>query len=205
MEHRSVRALHGMITAALGTGHGLLDPDFALVPIKSRFGWAVYFADYADAERLGCTDVPSRLFDQEVTLSIGVPWRRTAPCVPKRGHRKLRIDAVTPVCSQSMGRSQIRTCPTTEHLVSALSINMPRRLKMPDWSPEHLALELVSHETQPGTVMLGSKFGAVRGWVGSVIVDTNAVGEWLLRCCEVTGLGGRTAMGLGRIEVSSAG
>ena len=206
MEHRNVRALHGMITAALGTGHGLLDPDFALMPVRSRFGWAVYFWDYADAERLGGTDVPAQLFDQRVTLSFGVPWRRKAPKIDKpRGHRLLRIDAVTPVCSQSSGRSEIRTCPTTDHITSALTSNLPRRLRMLDWGAGRLALRLVSHETQPGTIFLGGKYSVVRGWIGSVVVDTNAVGEWMLRCCEVIGLGGRTSFGFGRVEVSSAG
>ena len=44
--------------------------------------------------------------------------------------------------------------------------------------------------------------GRVRGWEGSLVIETNAVGRWLLEvAARGWGLGGRVAMTFGRVRV----
>jgi hypothetical protein len=63
-------------------------------------------------------------------------------------------------------------------------------------------MTLVDAQTEREEVLLRGKVGPVRGWSGSVVVETNAVGRWLLECAgRGLGLGGRTAFGFGRVRV----
>lgn len=45
---------------------------------------------------------------------------------------------------------------------------------------------------------------SARGWEGSCVVEVNAPARWMLECDALVGLGGRTALGFGRVRVSPA-
>jgi hypothetical protein len=203
MEHRNVRGLHGMVTVLIGDDHHSGNPAFALLPWNTRFGWAVYIWSEEHARKLAGRTVEARIFDQPVQVKFGPLWHMKAPSIAKRGHRRLIIDAITPVCSQSTDRTFTHTVPTGSILASALC-NLPPRLGMLGFAREQVQIDVVSHKTEVGTVFLGNKYGVVRGWIGQVVVDTNAVGHWLLKAAEVVGIGGRTAFGFGRIRVTGS-
>lgn len=200
VELRNTRSLHGLVTA-LGILHHPTIPQFTLVPWPTDFGWGVYTQHDAAARAVAGREHRARLFDQDVTAQCGPLARLRAPVVTHRGRRRLRIDAITPVCVRA-DQESMHTMPTSENLHSTLASWLPRRLGI-EVPGDELVLELVSRETQPATVETGGKFGATRGFVGHCIVETNAVGEWLLRVSALIGLGGRVAFGFGRVRVSN--
>lgn len=203
VELRNTRALHGMVTRLLATGHTPNVPDFALVPVTSTaFGWGVYVRDEEQARRLAGKRHGAALYDRPVTVRAGPLFRLRSPRVEKRGRRRLRIDAVTPVCVRQNASTSTHTMPTAGNLTSTLAAWLPRRLGV-ELEHDSVRVELVERETFPATVETGGKFGVTRGWVGHCLVETNAVGEWLLRCAELVGLGGRVTLGLGRIRVTA--
>lgn len=207
------RELHGLITHALDVGHLAHEPTFALLPWPTGCGWAVYVANDAHVQRLQGRAFTGRLFEREVTATFGHPVRIKTPTVERRGHRRVVIDTVTPVVIRSMGTTVARVRPTEQNLVSTLTATLASRLGLAHTRDgvRHagldraaVPLEVVRDETfyEPQRY---SKLGPVTGWEGRVVVDTNATGEWLLRCAAAgLGLGGRTAFGFGRVRVSTA-
>lgn len=87
------------------------------------------------------------------------------------------------------------------NLLSTLCAWLPRRLGL-QLGADDARLEIVENETRAAHLTLGGKYGTVSGFDGWMVVECNAVGEWLLRVAETMGLGGRVAFGLGRIVVS---
>jgi len=201
VELRNTRALHGMVTGLLGLPHTKPVPAFALSPIQTAFGWGV-ITNPETAQRVANLSAEAVLFDRDVTVATGPLVRIKTPRVTKRGHRRLRIDAITPVCVRNSSSHWTHVTPTASNLGSTLLHHLPMRLGI-RVDMETLRLDLVSRETQVERVPLGGKYGNAGGWSGSCIVDTNAVGEWLLRCAESLGLGGRTAFGFGRVRISN--
>lgn len=201
IEHRSVRALHGLVTGLSGVPHDPTTPVFSLVPIDRGCLWGVVFNDAEIALGLAGKQHPGVLFDRDVVVTCGPLHRVRAPIVSKRGHRLVRIDAITPVHIRKDGGQHTHLFPTARNLISTIAAWLPRRLGI-TLGDDDIRMRLVTRETQPEHVMLGGKFGRVSGWSGSIVVDTNATGHWLLRCCETYGLGGRTAFGFGRVKVS---
>lgn len=201
MEHRNVRGLHGLISVVLADGHTLGAPTFAIGPVDTRFGWGTFVWGDERARSIAGKQFDGRIFEQKIRVAFSPLMRIKSPKIERRGHRKLLIDAVTPVCSQSTDRTITRTVPNGSTIETALC-NVAERLNITAFEREHVKVDVVSHTTQVGTVFLGDKYGVVRGWVGQIVVDTNAVGHWLLKVCETVGLGGRTAFGFGRVKVS---
>lgn len=202
IEHRNIRLLHAIATGLIGRGHHPTMPDFALVPWHTGIGWGLYMRHEEDARRLAGKAFPVRLADQHAELRCGPLWRLKAPQVKKRGRRKIRVDALTPICIRNDAGSTTYTAPTANVLRGTLEAWTPRRLGLEVREGE-VTLDLIERGTQPTTLDLGGKFGVVRGWVGYVVVETNAVGEWLLRAAEHIGYGGRCAFGFGRIRVTA--
>lgn len=203
IELRNTKALHGLVTGLIGKPHDPNVPGFTLIPSDlAASGWGVYVADPADALRLANAQASGVLFDREVTVSCGAMHRIKSPRVSKRGRRKLRIDCVTPVIIRSQGSTVRHMFPTASNLLSTLTAWTPRRLGL------HLGddarLVLVERHTQPEWTPMGGKYGPTGGFVGHMVVECNAVAEWLIRCSESIGFGGKTAFGFGRIRVSSA-
>jgi len=201
MELRNVRGLHGMMTALIGEDHSRF-PAFSFSPWSSHFGWAVYMWNGDHAKRFAGHEIPARIFDQNVTVKFGPLIRVKTPQIKHRGHRRLTIDAVTPVCCQSTGRTAPHVVPTTETLTVALS-NLAERLSLQAFSNGHIKVKVVSHQAVADSVFMGDKYGVAKGWTGQVIVDANAVAHWLFKAGEICGFGGRTAFGFGRIRVEA--
>lgn len=205
--HRQLSALHGVITSLTGE-HDRNVPKFVLVPWHTGCRWGALLRDEAAARQLAGTSHRVRLGDGEQTLRFGPLHRILAPKVTKRGHRKLRVDAVTPVCVRcttgSDGTHRLYTAPTSGNLLSTLALMIPKRIGLlVDEST--IRLDLIERSTVPSTLSLSGRdgrLGNMRGWVGHVIVDCNAVGHWLLAVAERIGLGGTTSFGFGRIKVT---
>ena len=202
IEHRNIRALHGMITTMIDEPHDPLIPGFALVPWPTGCGWGVYVRDAAQADRLANKRHSARIFDRDVEVRFSTVRKIKAPVVTKRGRARLRIDAITPVCIRNGGGSTTYTAPTTQSLWSAITNSFLPRVGVHDLDPQTAMLRLVEATTQPETVQLGGKFHGIRGWTGHVIVEGNAVARWLVQCAGLVGLGGRTALGFGRVRVT---
>lgn len=204
--HRNVRALHGVLSHLLGEPHGHLDPAFAVVPWSSHLGWGVWF--WGDLwQRFACRRFEVHLFNQDCLIRFGGAHRVKAPAV-RRGRRRVRIDAITPVCVRNHNNHANErlsyTAPTEGNLRSTLCLLLPRRLGV-QVDEGSVLLDLVERRTQAETVRMGGKQGVERGFVGHLIVEANAPARWLLACAERVGLGGRTAFGFGRIRVTEVG
>lgn len=206
-EHRQISALHGIVTSLTGQ-HDPNVPRFCLVPWNQGCGWGTWFADDGQARKLSMTHHNVRLWNDRQWLSFGAHYRFKAPRVTKRGRRQLRIDAITPVCVRctngSDGSYRIYTAPTSGNLRSTLTMMTPKRIGL-FVDDNTVKIELIERNTHPATVSLAGRsgrLGNMRGWVGHVIVETNAVGHWLLNVSERIGFGGTTAFGFGRIAVS---
>lgn len=198
LEHS--RHLHGAISRLVGMGHsGDMLADFALLPWAD--GWGVYFRDDTRALRLAAKMFHVHLWGTDAALAFGPLHRIKAPVVTRRGRQRVRMDAITPVCVRET-QAGIYTAPTAAVIRSTLEAWMSKRVGV-RCDQDNLRVELVSRATLPATVHLGGKYGAVRGFVGSVELDVNAPALWLLLCAERIGLGGRTAFGFGRIHVTA--
>lgn len=200
IELRNTRALHGVLTALVGKDHVDHRPAWALRPSReSPCGWAVHWLD-TDALELAGRAHQVSIFNEDRILTLSPALPVSAPRVLRRGWRRLQVDTITPVCSTTMGRTVTRLEPTAQQIRSALRMLPPRiGLSVPDGD---LLLELVEREYEAERVDCGGKYGVIRGWVGRLVVETNATGEWLLRVAETLGLGGRVAFGWGSIAVS---
>lgn len=201
IEHRNVRGLHGAITAITGAHHPTV-PRFALVPWHRGILWGLQTFEPAMLDVLAGTRHRVRIYDQERELRFGGRIRLKAPQVAKRGRRRLRIDAVTPVVVRNACNNHraYRTV-TGPNMLNTLCAWLPRRIGL-ELGEDDARMELVESDTRAEGVDVGAKYGRVIGWVGSVVVECNAVAEWLLRVAEIGGYGGRVAFGFGRVKVS---
>ena len=206
IELRNTRALHGMVTELLGRPHHPTIPGFSLVPWATGVRWGVYTQHADDAARVAGKEHEMVLFDRRVKVRCGPLVRLRSPQIKARGHRRLRIDAITPVLVRQTGVETglgptTYTGPTAGNLHSSLDVWLPRRIGMQPFGPR-CVVRLVESETRGEAVALGGKYGRTLGWVGHVIVDTNAVGHWLFEVASRIGYGGRVALGFGRIRVT---
>lgn len=203
LELRNTPGLHGALTALGGVGHGARFPAFALIPWLS--GWAVYWFRDECLDRAN-KRVSGALFDRPTQFAFGPLVRFRSPRVARRGRQRVRIDTITPIVIRSNGGATPCVRPAASNLVSAIGAEFLHRLApSPEWDryvAERIRMEMVRVDTQPATVRFGGKYGLVRGWEGSVIVEVNAVARWLLEVASRVGLGGRTAFGCGRIRIT---
>lgn len=201
IELRNTRGLHGAITAVLGEGHGHRLPTFALFPYGS--GWAVHWWSEGGTALANKT-VEGMLYQKPVAFHFGPAFRLRAPVVKRRGRRQLRLDTITPIINKSDGRTRTHERPTSLILKRALEGEWLQRFGCEYVKAEDLLrVETIKVDTHTARVDLGGKYGVVTGWEGSVELDTNAVGEWLLTAGARVGFGARTAFGFGRIRVTA--
>lgn len=200
VELRNTRALHGMVTKLSGIAHHPTIPQFALIPWPSPFGWSVWTQHEDAARALAGKAHSAILYDREVTVTCGPLARVRAPIIRRRGRRMLRVDTITPVLIRAADGGRC-TVPTSGNLRSTLHAWLPRRVGV-EIDADDLCLEIRSRSTQSAIVDTGGKFGASTGFTGHIIVETNAVGHWLLDVASRIGLGGRVALGFGRIRLS---
>lgn len=200
--HHQLSALHGIVTAITGPHHPT-KPQFALVPWPCGCGWAVYVEDIETA-RMVAGKMHAVRFDGNATLHCGPLMRIKAPSVATGLHR-LRIDALTPVHVRSSGGTVLRLVPTSSNLRGTLEGFLPRRLGV-SVPPGSVALRVLEDCTRTDRVDMrgnGAKLNGCPGWVGHVIIETNAVGRWLFECAALgLGYGGKVAFGFGRIRVT---
>jgi hypothetical protein len=207
-EHRQLSALHGIVTSITGP-HERNVPKFSLIPWHNGCGWGLYLRSDEQARELANTVHTVRLGSGMGTLRLGTLYRFRSPKITRRGHRHIRIDAITPVCVRCTNGSdstyRLYTAPTGGNLRSTLAYMTPMRIGLLV-ADATVKLELVSRETIPATLSLAGRdgrLGNMRGWTGHCIVDTNAVGHWLLAVAERIGFGGTTSFGFGRIRVTA--
>jgi len=200
--HRLVRYLHGIVTQALGMPHGQT-ADFSLLHVTTQMspsGWGVYVRDEAAARALAGSVTQSRFGNAATTVTFGPFVRLHAPRVTETGRHRVRLDTITPVVIRSAGRSARR--PTKFSLWSALTQAFPGRLGV-ELDGHAVGLEVVASRTEVIHMPMGKiGGGAVVGWSGSVTLDVNPIGRWLLECADRLGLGGKTAFGFGRVRVT---
>lgn len=212
MQLRNARGLHGALTTLRGGPHERY-PAWSLRPWLG--GWAVYVADTGEARVWAGNTLNGALWDRPTAFQFGPLVKLRAPAVPKRGGSLVRIDAITPIVTRSMGGLNPCTCPTVDTLRGALSGELLYRLSpthrdeapgedaWTQWVRPRVQVELVERHTEPARTPLGGKFGVVEGWQGHVVLRVNAVAYWLLLATErATGFGGRVAFGFGRIRVT---
>ena len=203
---RNTRQLHGAMTAALDIGHRAHSATFALrMTDASPSGWAVHWWA-PEGAALANRSVLLKLYDRPTTFHFGNAFRLRTPKISRQGHRKLRIDTITPVSIMSCGRTVTRHTMTAEHLLGSLG-----GVTWSTWMPsirylvtdDKLRLKTISVDSEQTVATdLGGKYGTVHAWEGSMVVDANAPAHWMLKVAALTGLGSRTAFGFGQIRVT---
>jgi len=180
---------------------------FSLAKWHTGCGWAAFLRDDDSAKKLAGTVHVVDLGGRQNAVQFGPLHRLKAPKVAKRGRRRLRIESVTPVCvrcTQTSGEQVMYTEPTTGNLLSTLTLMTPKRIGLLV-DPATAKLELVERATHEARVHLAGRdgrLGDMHGWIGSVVVDANAVAHWLLEVAARIGFGGTTSFGFGRIRVT---
>jgi len=203
IELRNSPALHGALTAVLGAGHVPRIPNFSLVPHGS--GWGVHWFRQ-EGMKLAGKSVHVPLFDRPTTLTFGPAWRFRSPAIQRRGRQLVRLDAITPIVIRSGGGASECVRPGAVNIASAIGVEFVRRLApSEEWAryvAKRICVEIVSQDTHPETIPFGGKYGPVRGWSGSLVLEVNAVSRWLLEAAARIGFGGRTAFGCGRVIIT---
>lgn len=200
---RNVLSLHGALTGIMGghapqsetSAHGA---PFAIQPGFGGCGWRVWWRTMEGA-RLAATDHPAAL-GKTWAVTLGMLRPAPSPTISRRGHLRYRIDAITPVIIAATGRRLIRLTPDAKSLRPALR-RIADRLDL-DVPVGNICAEVLSHEVSTEVLPAMGHMGTIKGWIGGVRVEVNAVGAWLLKAAETVGLGGRTAMGFGSIRVT---
>lgn len=195
--HRQL--LHGLLTSLVGDDHEPLNPAWRLFPVDQGCGWGVHVYDPKKAERLFAQEWPGRIGKHVRKLRFAGRAVAKPPKV-KRGRYRLTVTAITPVCVRS--DQEYRQQPTAGNFVSALRDRVSRQLGLS--IPEELIyVRLLDTRTEPRAERLSEKLGTIRGWVGDVDLEVNAVAAWLLMsAARCTGLGSKTAYGFGTIRIS---
>jgi hypothetical protein len=203
LRHEQLSCLHGIMTAVTGP-HAPHVPRFSLLPWPKGCGWAAYLAEDSTAREVASHGQSIMLDRTDATVTLGPLVRVKAPVYPP-GKYRIRVEAITPIHIRAYGSTVIRSTPTARHLRGTLEGFMPRRLGL-EVPPGNVALDLLEMSTSQDYVKLNGRvreFGRTSGWIGHVVVETNAVGRFLLQCCALgMGYGGKVAFGFGRIRVT---
>jgi hypothetical protein len=202
------RAVHALLTGAFGQDHNTLVPTFALLLTPTPSGWSVLHRDRALALQWQGRSWRGHWFGRgEVRATFGACSVPYTPEFSAPGLYRVRLLAHTPVCVRNSVQDKTTyPHPTGPSLVGALTGGLRERLSLRRQGVEGcVRLRMVEHHTE--TVrQRSSRFsdepgGFLAGWRGRVVVETDALGLWLLRCAERIGLGGRVSLGFGRVEL----
>lgn len=203
IELRHAYLLHGLVTRLIGEPHEPVHPAWTLLPSDAPSGWSVYVWESRHVAALAGKSFRGRIARETARCSFGAAVSMPAPSDLGRGWRRLRIDALTPICSRSEASTEIYTAPTARTILSSLRDKIGLRL-VPWLRREDLCLEIDDSATEPVSTWCGPKLKTLRGWRGHVVVRCNAPAHWLLSvAASGAGLGGRTAYGMGCIRISS--
>lgn len=192
----TLRHMHGAISRLVGRDHHAEMPAWALVPM-SPSGWGLVIYDRADALRLVGEHAAS-LRSTPVRVVVGPALvRLRAPGHLRAGRYRVTLESVTPVVHHRDGSTVAVVRPTVDTLRAACELAR-KRLGV-EVGQEHI--ESVHCDVSTVRVPLGGHVGRLRAWEGCVTVVCNAAATWLLSCARHTGIGARTAFGLGRVRV----
>lgn len=216
---RNATLMHGVLTALTDLGHEQ-SARFSAWPDGSH--WTMLLDPSSERGSLGGRTHRARVGKtwRDVAVSEGATVEAPRPPLLV-GRYRVSIETLSPVVIRAgaEGRThgeqedrRTRTAPDASNLSSALATTALARLGWRQRSPEVIPVELVSSDTRPAVVALreasyGGKMpkiggdGCVRGWEGSLVVETSAMGAWLLLFARRVGLGGRVAYGFGRVRV----
>lgn len=206
IELRNTRGLHGALSTILLKGedaHHQRFPFWFLRPWQS--GWSVHWFHFRGPELAnGLFHVP--VYDRPSSVKLGPAVRLRAPVVTKRGRQRVRLETVTPISIRCDGGATSCGRPTAKALVSALGVEFLRRIQPFDGWAEHveprIRIEVEEIRTHPVVIPIGGKIQRVPGFEGSVDLEVNAVGRWLLEAASRIGFGGRVAYGFGCIRMT---
>lgn len=216
-DYVGARMLHGVLHHALEVGHSKDRTPFALVLPSAKSG-ALWFVENTPGliERL-----PKSVLvgddTERLDLSTRVVSRLRAPPARDPGQYRARVIAAGPLVLKKSARviakrdrslpylHQLQTNPTS--LAGTLSC-VARRIGL-EIDPALIVARVTSHDLDEieGGLRVGGhwQMGPRRGWVdclvGTIDLECNAVGRWLLDVAALLGLGSKTSIGLGRVRV----
>lgn len=203
---RGSTVAHGVVSVLTNHPHRPHVHHHALWPDPLGDRWWVLIpseaAKYVAGRRFR-HDVARRTAD----VAFGPAIRLRTPPAASAGTYRLRIETQTPVVIRSAGSTLTRVDPDASHIASTVSALTCKRLGLDEIPPHMVALRMVDRHTRPwiGLVDRSGSVGGdgrVRGWHGVIEVDASGLAAWLLRCCALIGLGGRTGYGFGRIRLT---
>lgn len=203
--------LHGMVSTVMGDSGVPHHPRFPMFTV-SLDGMGRPLLILSDNE--GASVVANGRFPVEVDrrpgfLTVGPLRRLRTPTVFGRGPRIIRIHSESPVVVRRTVRKQMpghqggyHTTPTSENMAATIGSQFCERLGL-GLAHHNTEVELLSNNTRGVKTYTNEKVRLTWGWEGTVTLRVNAPAEWLFRCAEVLGLGGRTAYGFGRVRVEA--
>lgn len=201
---RDARLWHGVATALTRDPHAPTPPFSAWPGVRC---WWLWTRSAGAITHLSGRRIMQRLGRREhAVVTVGA----ARPCVlpPPRaaGVYRVTILADTPVAVRCYGGSVVRSRPDDLSLASTLAQALAPRVIERPLRTEDVAVRVLRDETTPmrsrGAPTEGPRRMAHQdGWVGLVEVEASGLAAWLIECAVLTGLGGRTAFGLGRVRV----
>lgn len=205
LDHFEARLLHGALSTRLRLEHEPGRPAFSLVlPTRERAGWLIGYEPRATE----LTTHHAMLGGSLCLVELGARHRVRPPPVRAPGSYRARIVALSPIVfSHRIGDANYGL-PQREPvaLVSQLRALATRlRIDVGAIEARVLSRDLVACDVRVGGhVQVGTEHGMVGASWGSLVVECNATGRWLLDCAALVGLGGKTAFGFGRVRVEDA-
>lgn len=215
------RWLHSVLTRLVGKPHDPRLPAWALrpgaAPSGGSCGWEVYWFRDDLAARLQDTSHSARLGRAEVDLHFGALQRLPAPPLQEPaiegqlGRRasdacRLLLETRTPVVQRAHGGRVRHAGPRSTALTTYLAERAAPALLGTRFPRQAVPVHVVADASRSVEIPCGRKLGQQPAWIGQLILETNALGRWLLQAAAAgPGLGGRTAYGFGTIAVSDLG
>lgn len=205
---REMRLMHAVVTNLLDTKHSSTAPLWSLLYVGNltTSGWAIYLHNAEHVAQLAHHTFPVTISGRDARtalLTFSAPTRLRSP-VAKAGPTAVELESVTPVSVQksAMGGKSSYARPTTRSMHSAL-LSVARRLGI-HIAPADVVLRILRREVTSTGINMGGKLnahGVVYGWTGKVAVELNPAGRWLADVAALIGIGGKTAMGFGRVRM----
>jgi hypothetical protein len=201
------RHLHGALSDLCGATHIDHAPYWSLWREGSRW-WVYWYTDMGC--RLAGGSYQQRVFSREHTLTIG-PYLRGAILLPDGDRFRCTLQSQSLIVNTRGGdrrqRHRIFAPPSDDQSVWSHLMGIQTRLRTQYHLPRaNVRLRRVI--VREDEIFVGGKIsrgtgraGRVRGWTGSLTIETDRVGAWIMRAAEHVGYGGMTAMGLGRVRV----
>lgn len=224
-DYYGARLLHGALHRVLNVGHDLDKTPFALVLPSQRERSLWMLTSHEDViERLLAWESPRVILGDDSEphdLRIAERSRLRVPPPREPGQYRARVITAGPLVLKKTNRAiakseastrhglyrqQLRTSPTElvgalEHVASRAGVRLDKHT---------VIARVILHDLDEieGGVRVGGHWqsGPTRGhiacMVGVIDVECNAIGRWLLDVAALIGLGGKTAIGFGRVRVA---